>query len=515
MKVFPDCSGFTPLANIIEGIDWVAGQVNPNDNKTVIVNMSLSVPAGENAQILEQAVRDALGRGIVFVVAAGNDFGNACDYAPASLGTGDVITVGGSNRADVVMGESNQGTCVDIFAPGKDIVSAWEGGNSNTRESSGTSMAAPHVAGVAALYLERNPNATPKEVEGAIKAVATAGKLADLRSNTPNLLLYAGLQGNSQPVNVDIDPKNVTLQPGQQQVFTATVTGTTNTAVTWDFSGGGVSGDGSTVTITAPNTAGAYTLTAISVADPSKSATANITVEVSSEPDITDPNPNTVTLNADTNQSVNSSFSFSNTGNAVLTYQTSSSQNWLSVVSNSSGSVPASGNIQVDIQATCPANEGTLQGTIVITSNDPDENVKNFSVTLNCTALQGNRPPVANDDSYSVNEDAFELNISDTALGLLGNDTDPDGDLLEVANILEIQGVNINSGELTTAGLPLPSGAILSVPVNGTFSYQPNGVFESLNGGETTVDTFTYEVTDNRGGTDTGVVRITIIGADD
>ncbi len=278
VKVFPDCSGFTPLANIIEGIDWVAGQVNPNDNKTVIVNMSLSVPASGVAQILEQAVRDALSRGIVFVVAAGNDFGNACDYAPASLGTGDVITVGGSNRADVVMGESNQGECVDIFAPGKDIVSAWEGGNSNTRELSGTSMAAPHVAGVAALYLERNPSATPKEVESAIKAAATSGKLADLKNNTPNLLLYVGIQGGSRTVNVSIDPKDVTLPPGHEQVFTATVTGTTNTAVTWDFSAGSVSGDGSTVTITAPNTAGVYTLTAISVADPSESDSAIITV---------------------------------------------------------------------------------------------------------------------------------------------------------------------------------------------------------------------------------------------
>ncbi len=517
VKVFPNCSGFTPLANIIEGIDWVAGQVNPNDNKTVIVNMSLSIPAGSGSQILEQAVRDALGRGIVFVVAAGNDFGNACDYAPASLGIGDVITVGGSNRADVVMGESNQGECVDIFAPGKEIVSAWEGGNSNTRELSGTSMAAPHVAGVAALYLERNPSATPKEVESAIKLVATSGKLADLKSNTANLLLYVAVQGGSQTVNVRIDPEDVTLQPGQQQAFTATVTGTTNTAVTWDFSGGGVSGDGSTVTITAPNTARDYTLTATSVADSNESATANITVEATStpEPDITDPNPNVVTLNANINQSASSSFNFGNTGDATLTYQTSSSQTWLSVISNGNGSVPASGNIQVDIQATCPASEGTLQGTIVITSNDPDENIKNFNVTLNCTAPQGNRPPVAKDDSYSVNEDDFELAVSDFASGLLGNDTDPDGDSLEVLNILEIQGLSLSSGKLTTAGLPLPSGAILSVPANGTFTYQPNGVFENLNGGETAVDTFTYTVTDNRGGTDTGTVRITIIGTDD
>ncbi len=278
VKVFPGCSGFTPLANIIEGIDWVAGQFNPNDNKTVIVNMSLSIPAGGVAQILEQAVREALGRGIVFVVAAGNDFGNACDYAPASLGTGDVITVGGSKRADVVMGQSNQGECVDIFAPGENIVSAWKGGNTNTEESTGTSMAAPHVAGVAALYLERNPSATPKEVESAIKSVATSGKLADLKSNTANLLLHVAAQGGSQTVNVRIDPEDVTLQPGQQQAFTATVTGTTNTAITWDFSAGSVSGNGSTVTITAPNTAGDYTLTATSVADPNESATANITV---------------------------------------------------------------------------------------------------------------------------------------------------------------------------------------------------------------------------------------------
>ncbi|MEZ4631335.1 MAG: S8 family peptidase [Deinococcales bacterium] len=266
IKVFPNCADNTSLSNIIAGIDKVLSFHNPNDSIPAIINMSLSASLLERqTNLIEQAVYNALAKGVVVVAAAGNNSPseNACNYAPASTGLGDTITVAGSNSADIIMPISNQGPCVDIIAPGEDVKSAWTGyttGNNRTYNTiSGTSMAAPHVAGVAALYLEANPRATPAEVENAIKVSASRAKIYGVSSDTPNLLLNSNL--NFCDVEVSLSPNEVTLTPGQQQEFVATVMCASNTGVTWVF-GGNVGGNANRVTITMPETEGDYTLTA-------------------------------------------------------------------------------------------------------------------------------------------------------------------------------------------------------------------------------------------------------------
>ena len=133
------------------------------------------------------------------VVAAGNDNSNACSYSPARAA--NAITVGSTASNDSRSSFSNYGTCLDIYAPGSSITSTWSTSNSATNTISGTSMAAPHVAGVAALYLDDNPNATPAQVQAAIESASVTGKVSDAKSGSPNLLLqnFAGGGGPVDP----------------------------------------------------------------------------------------------------------------------------------------------------------------------------------------------------------------------------------------------------------------------------------------------------------------------------
>jgi subtilisin family serine protease len=174
-----DCEGSGSYAAIIAGIDWVAA----NADGPAVANMSLG---GSFSQALNEAIAAAVDSGVTFAIAAGNDGKDACGVSPGSEPS--AITVGATNESDAQTSWSNYGECVDLLAPGNGITSAWIDGDAAENTISGTSMATPHVAGVAALFLESSPDATPDEVAAAL----TGGAVADAVSGTkgsPNLLL--------------------------------------------------------------------------------------------------------------------------------------------------------------------------------------------------------------------------------------------------------------------------------------------------------------------------------------
>jgi subtilisin family serine protease len=183
------CSGSGTNAGVIAGVDWV----KHNHLKPAVANMSLG---GGASQALDTAVTNAISAGVVFAVAAGNDSGDACAKSPAR--TPNAITVGSTTRTDARSSFSNYGTCLDLFAPGSDITSAWHTSNSATHTISGTSMAAPHVAGAAALYLAAHSSASPQQVRDALVNNGSAGRVGNPGPGSPNVLLYTGFIGGCQ-----------------------------------------------------------------------------------------------------------------------------------------------------------------------------------------------------------------------------------------------------------------------------------------------------------------------------
>ncbi|MFJ2745497.1 S8 family peptidase [Streptomyces sp. NPDC087440] len=175
-----DGEGGGTTASVIAGIDWVA----KNAKKPAVANMSLGGVA--NLQ-LDAAVRNAIRSGVTFVLAAGNDSLPAGLFSPGRVAEG--ITVGATDAGDRRAEFSNWGPRVDLFAPGVDIVSALSGSDTATGVSSGTSMAAPHATGAAALYLADHPGASPAEVGRALTDRAVKGKVKDPGPGTPNRLL--------------------------------------------------------------------------------------------------------------------------------------------------------------------------------------------------------------------------------------------------------------------------------------------------------------------------------------
>lgn len=183
-------------APVLAGIDWVT----ENGAKPAVANMSIG---GGRTQSVNDAVAASIASGITWVVAAGNNNADACQYSPAS--TPSAITVGATNSRDARAtgwsnGQgSNYGSCLDIFAPGDSIVSTSNAGDTASRSESGTSMASPHVAGAAALLLSANPTWTPAQVREKLLADATANKVTDARTGSPNKLLHTGTGDTTPP----------------------------------------------------------------------------------------------------------------------------------------------------------------------------------------------------------------------------------------------------------------------------------------------------------------------------
>ena len=178
-----NCSGSGTTSGVIAGVDWVTS--NHQAGQPAVANMSLG---GGASTSLDSAVQRAITDGVTFSVSAGNSGIDACRQSPARVAA--ALTVGATDNKDTRASWSNYGSCLDLFAPGVNITSSVNTSDTATAVYSGTSMASPHVAGVAALYLQSNPGASPATVSSALTANATTNVVINPGKRSPNRLLF-------------------------------------------------------------------------------------------------------------------------------------------------------------------------------------------------------------------------------------------------------------------------------------------------------------------------------------
>jgi subtilisin family serine protease len=288
-----NCSGQGTTPQVVAGIDWVTA----NAVKPAVANMSLG---GGIDTSIDTAVRNSINSGVTYAIASGNGniLGvrqNACNYSPARVA--EAITVGATQNNDAAGSFSNFGTCVDILAPGVNITSAWDDNDTATNTISGTSMAAPHVAGVAALVLAANPSWSPTQVRDFLVNNATPNVVTNPGTGTPNRLLFVVNDG-TPPANdfsVSVSPASGSVAAGGSVTTTVDTATTAGSAQSVSLSAGGLpagatasfspasvtSGGSSTLTIstTASVTNGTYPVT-VTGTGPSGSRTATYTLTV-------------------------------------------------------------------------------------------------------------------------------------------------------------------------------------------------------------------------------------------
>lgn len=231
-----DCSGSGTTSSVIAGIDWVTA----NHKSPAVANMSLG---GAASAALDNAVRNSIASGVIYAVAAGNSNADACASSPSRVT--EAIIVGASSSTDARASFSNYGSCVDLFAPGVNITSAWYTGTNATAVLSGTSMATPHTAGAAALYLAQNPAKAPADVEAAVKANTVSGRLSAIGTGSPNLLLQSLFTNNTPSQAAALTNgtavTNIADTAGGNRYYTITVpVGATNLQVTTSGGSGNV-----------------------------------------------------------------------------------------------------------------------------------------------------------------------------------------------------------------------------------------------------------------------------------
>lgn len=223
-----DCAGSGTNTGVIAGLDWIIA--NHTAGVPAVANMSLG---GGASFALDTAVQNAINDGVVMAVAAGNSTADACTSSPARAV--NAITVGATTSTDSRASYSNFGTCLDIFAPGSGITSAWIGGISATNSISGTSMASPHVAGVAAALLSANPTLSPADISSMLRSSATPNVVSSAGTGSPNYLLYLDPAGGAI---VTPPPVEVTA-PATPVIGTAVALARRNATVSWTASNNG------------------------------------------------------------------------------------------------------------------------------------------------------------------------------------------------------------------------------------------------------------------------------------
>jgi subtilisin family serine protease len=265
-----DCNGSGSTAGVAAGIDWVTA----NAIKPAVANMSLG---GGADTTLDNAVANSIASGVTYGIAAGNGdiFGNpqnACSTSPARVPA--AITVGATQNNDQKASFSNFGTCLDIFAPGVGITSSWNTSDTATNTISGTSMATPHVVGVAALIASAHPTWTPQQIRDSMVNSATSGVVGNPGTGSPNKLLFVDNTGTPPPTNdfsVAVSPASASVAPGSGTQATVNTAVTSGSAVTVNLSASGAPAGGSATVTPSSVTAGG-------------SATLNVTTSASTPP---------------------------------------------------------------------------------------------------------------------------------------------------------------------------------------------------------------------------------------
>ena len=214
-----NCDGNAPTSAVIAGVDWVTA----NHVKPAVANMSLG---GDASAALDDAIRNSIVAGVTYALAAGNSDADACASSPSRVT--EALVVGATSSGDARASFSNYGPCLDLFAPGVGILSAYNGSDTQLATANGTSMAAPHVTGAAALYLQLSPGASPNDVAAALVDNATSDVVGNAGSGSANRLLYTAFLGGSE------DPPSANQPPVARFTascsgFTCTLDGTSST----------------------------------------------------------------------------------------------------------------------------------------------------------------------------------------------------------------------------------------------------------------------------------------------
>ncbi|CRK62056.1 Alkaline serine exoprotease A precursor [Alloactinosynnema sp. L-07] len=271
-----NCQGSGTNDDIMAGINWVKN----NGVKPAVINYSIGCQQRCSSTTMDNTVKSLIASGIQFVQAAGNSNDDACFYSPQLVP--EAVTVGNSTSSDAKASSSSHGSCLDIWAPGSSIVSASHSSNTGSATMTGTSMASPHVAGAAALYLGQNPSATPAQVRDALVTNASTGKLSGMTTGSPNRLLYTAFMNGGGSTTVTV------ANPGNQTTTVNTAASLPNSAsggtspYSWSATGlpAGLSISASNGTISGTPTATGtsnVTVTATDSSSPAKTGSASFT----------------------------------------------------------------------------------------------------------------------------------------------------------------------------------------------------------------------------------------------
>jgi subtilisin family serine protease len=359
-----DCNGSGSMSGIIAGMDWIGR----NRRLPAVANLSLG---GSFVQAMNDAVVRLTNAGVVVVVAAGNENVNACNGSPASAP--DAITVGATDQSDTRASFSNYGSCVDFFAPGVQIPAAYHTASNAYVYMSGTSMAAPHVAGAAALILQHNPSTAPRTVASQLSSYATKGVVLSSLS-TNNHLLYSLEQseGSTTPTPT---PTNISPTVNFSQSCTSLSCTFTDqstdadgsiSARLWNF------GNGVTSTVKNPTysypAAGTYTVS-LRVTD-NAGATATTSKAVTVSAPATTNTPPTANFTAScTSLSCGFTDQSTDAGGSIAAWNWNFGNGVTSTVRNPSYSYPAAGTYNVTLTVTDNAGAKTsITKTITVSS---------------------------------------------------------------------------------------------------------------------------------------------------